>query len=243
MAEAPNATRSLDHLGWTRDNQSMFARVSPRYDITNALISLGQDDAWRREAARLAAPRPCRLAIDLATGTGDLGLCLLERCQGVVGVDLTPQMLLEAQRKVEARDVSERFRLVVADALRLPFADDVFDCATNAFALRNFANPLAALAEMRRVVRPGGRVVSLELTQARPHILEAVHRLYRESVVPLIGAATSPGNLRAYWYLPTSVHRMPTADDLAERMRGLGFRRVWYKLLNFRSIAIHVAEV
>lgn len=221
----------------------MFSRIVPRYDLANRLISLGQDDAWRRDAAAFAAPRPCALALDLATGTGELGLRLLDRSRRVVGVDLTPEMVTEASAKVRTRGVDDRFALAVGDGLRLPFRNDTFDCATNGFALRNFADVRAALAEMRRVVKPGGRVVSLELTRARPRPLGVAHRLYMEGVVPLIGAVASRGNLRAYWYLPTSVHRMPSADALAETMRRVGFRRVWYRLYNLRSIAIHVAEV
>ncbi len=221
----------------------MFAGIARRYDIANTLISLGRDDGWRRAAAQFAAPDRCGLALDLATGTGELGFHLAARCDRVVGVDLTSMMIDRARAKALARGVSERFQLAVADGLNLPFADDAFDCATNAFALRNFADMEAALAEMRRVVRPGGRVVSLELTRATPEPLRLAHRIYMEGIVPLIGAAASGGNLRAYWYLPTSVDRMLNAKELAATMRRVGFRRVWYRRYNLRSVAIHVAEV
>lgn len=221
----------------------MFSRIVPRYDLANRLISLGQDDAWRRDAAVAAAPEPCTLALDLATGTGELGFRLLDRSDRVVGIDLTPEMVTQAHAKATSRGVDDRFALAVGDGLRLPFRDDTFDCATNGFALRNFADLRAALREMRRVVRPGGRVVSLELSRARPRPLEFAHRVYMGGVVPVIGAIASRGNLRAYWYLPNSVHRVPTAEDLAQTMRQVGFRDVWYRLYNMRSVAMHVAVV
>ncbi len=242
MTDASLQTAPADRERWARQNRRMFAGIARRYDAANTLISLGRDDAWRRAAAELAAPDGCRLALDLATGTGELGFRLLERSERVVGVDLTPPMIDEASAKVHARDVADRFSLAVADGLNLPFPDATFDCVTNAFALRNFADLPAALAEMRRVVRPGGRVVSLELTKARPAPLRWAHRVYMEGLVPLLGALAARGHLRAYWYLPTSVHRMLSADDLAETMRQAGFRRVSYRLYNLRSIAIHVAE-
>ena len=238
-----NAQTPGEKLRWARANRRMFSGVARRYDLANRVISLGRDDSWRAATAAFAAPGHCALALDLATGTGELGFHLLQRCDSVVGVDLTPTMVEQAHRKVLERDASKRFQLAIADGLLLPFADDTFDCATNAFALRNFADQTAALAEMRRVVRPGGRVVSLELTRAKSRPLAAAHRIYMEGIVPLLAAIASRGNLRAYWYLPTSVHRMPRAEELAQTMYNVGFRRVTYRLYNFRSIAIHIAEV
>jgi demethylmenaquinone methyltransferase/2-methoxy-6-polyprenyl-1,4-benzoquinol methylase len=221
----------------------MFAGIARRYDIANRVMSFGRDRAWRRAAAALAAPQSCALALDLATGTGELGFHLLSRCDRVVGVDLTPSMIAEADAKVRSRGVEGRFALAVADALRLPFPDATFDCSTNAFALRNFADLRAALAEMRRVVKPGGRVVSLELTKPGPWPLRWAHRAYMEGVVPLVGGITSGGHIREYRYLPSSVHRMMNADELANAMREAGFSSVGYRLFNLRSIAIHVAQV
>jgi demethylmenaquinone methyltransferase/2-methoxy-6-polyprenyl-1,4-benzoquinol methylase len=239
----PLAAARTDHGQWARRNRRMFAGIARRYDLANKLISLGHDGHWRREAAAAAAPGRVGLALDVATGTGDVGFELLERADRVVGVDLTPAMLEKADDKARTRGAGDRFQLAVADGLRLPFADGTFDCATNAFALRNFADPALALSEMRRVVRPGGRVVSLELTRPRSSMLRLAHRAYMEGLVPLIGGAASGGHVRAYWYLPTSVHRMVPAEELAEVMRRVGFSRVTYRLYNMQSIAIHVAEV
>ena len=238
-----NAQTPGEKLRWAQANRRMFSGVARKYDLANRVISLGQDDNWRQATAEFAAPDHCALALDLATGTGELGFHLLQRSDTVVGVDLTPTMVEEAHRKIQERGASKRFQLAIADGLHLPFADDTFDCATNAFALRNFADQTAALMEMRRVVRPGGRVVSLELTRAKSRFLATAHRIYMEGIVPLLGAIASRGNIRAYWYLPTSVHRMPRAEELAQTMYKVGFRRVTYRLYNFQSIAIHIAEV
>ena len=227
---------------WARKNRRMFAGIAHRYDLANTIISLGRDDAWRKKAAAFASPEPSEAGLDIATGTGELGFHLLERCQRVVGIDLTPSMITEASAKVRERQNGDRFHLAIADGLNLPFPDATFDCVTNAFALRNFADLRSALAEMRRVTKPGGRVVSLELTRPRSWPLALGHRLYIDLVVPFLGTLASGGHLAAYRYLPSSVHRMLGAEEMAATMREAGFRRVWYRLYNLRSIAIHIAE-
>ena len=148
--------------------RALFDRIAPRYDLLNSLMSGGRHHAWRRLAVKLAAPPAGGIALDVGCGTGDLSLELARHpLRRVVGVDLASAMVAEGLRKVARRGSAERVHLGLGHALRLPFPDDTFDCALTAFTLRNVSDVSAALAEMRRVTRPGGRIVSLEITPWR----------------------------------------------------------------------------
>src|SRR5262249_21831240 len=184
--------------------QAMFARIAPRYDLMNALMTGGRDRAWRRTAARLAAPPPGSLALDLATGTGDLAFALLRETpvRGVVGVDFVEGMLRLGRAKLAVAG-ERRVRLLAGDALALPFADASFGCVASAFLLRNLADLVGGLAEMRRVTAPGGSVVALEITQPTLPGWRQAFRLYFHRVVPAVGALIA-GNLPAYTHLPPS---------------------------------------
>ena len=142
----------------------MFARIAPRYDLVNRLMSWGQDNRWRRVAVRLACPGRGRV-LDVATGTGDMALELARHTDSVVGLDLCQEMLSRGQTKTEKKGLRSSIDFIVGDALALPFGDNSFDCALNGFALRNVADISLFLAELRRVVKPGGRVVCLELVR------------------------------------------------------------------------------
>src|SRR5262249_4373179 len=184
--------------------QAMFARIAPRYDLMNALMTGGRDRAWRRVAARLTAPPAGSLALDLATRTRDPALPLLPETRGRRGVggDFVEGMLRLGQTKLRARG-ERRIRLLAGDALALPFADGSFGCVASAFLLRNLADLRAGLAEMRRVTAPGGSVVALEITQPTLPGWRQAFRLYFHRVVPAVGALIA-GNLPAYTHLPPS---------------------------------------
>lgn len=217
--------------------RAMFARIVPRYDLMNRLMTGGQDVRWRRLAARLAGPRDA-IALDLATGTGDLAIEL--RRQGarvVIGADYCEPMLEAAAAKLTFGQI-ERIHLVAADALALPFAESGFDCVTSAFLLRNLVDLPGALAEMRRVLRPGGRVVSLELTRLRPGLRARLFDSYFQGVVPRLGALIS-GDSSAYRYLPASLDPFPDAERLASLFRDAGFTEMSYRLVGFGALAIH----
>jgi demethylmenaquinone methyltransferase/2-methoxy-6-polyprenyl-1,4-benzoquinol methylase len=218
----------------------MFARIARRYDLLNRLMTFGRDGSWRRAAAALAAPKGCHLALDMATGTGELAFLLATRAEQVVAVDACPQMLSIARAKAGRRRRAGRIQLLLADGLRLPFPADSFDCAATGFALRNVADLGLALAEMHRAVRPGGRVVCLELTRSPSQLLVALHALYLARVIPTLGHWLA-GNASAYRFLSTSLSWFPDARQLAEAMRNAGFRRVGCRLYRLSPIAIHVA--
>ncbi len=221
----------------------MFAGIAPRYDLMNALMTAGRDQAWRREAARLAAPAPEDLVLDLATGTADLALAFLEKtpAETVVGLDFVEGMLRLARDKLRGQE-ERRVTLVAGDALALPFPDATFGCVASAFLLRNLADLRAGLAEMRRVTAPGGSVVALEITQPTLPVWREAFRLYFHHVVPALGALVS-GDRAAYTYLPRSVERFVTPQELARLMGSVGLWDVRITRLGLGTVTIHVGRV
>ena len=222
--------------------RAMFDRIAPRYDLMNALMTAGRDQAWRRAAARLAAPAPGSVALDLATGTADLALALLEetRVRSVVGVDFVEGMLRLGRDKLAGRG-ERRIHLVVGDALALPFPDRAFGCVASAFLLRNLGDLAAGLAEMRRVTASGGSVVALEITQPTLPGWREAFRLYFHHVVPAVGALVA-GNRDAYTYLPRSVERFVTPPELARLMAEVGLYDVRITRVGLGTVAIHVGR-
>jgi demethylmenaquinone methyltransferase / 2-methoxy-6-polyprenyl-1,4-benzoquinol methylase len=221
----------------------MFAGIAPRYDLMNALMTGGRDQAWRRQAARLAAPAAEDRVLDLATGTADLALAFLEEtpAEVVVGVDFVEGMLRRARRKLR-RQREHRIKLLAADALALPFPDATFGCVASAFLLRNLADLAQGLTEMRRVTQPGGSVVALEITQPTLPVWRDLFRLYFHHLVPAVGALVS-GNRAAYTYLPRSVDRFVTPPELARLMLRVGLWDVKITRLGLGTVTIHVGRV
>ncbi len=217
--------------------RDMFARIAPRYDLLNRLMTFGMDASWRARGARLAVgANPAPLILDLATGTGDFALAIQNAAPAarVVGLDLVYEMLACAQTKNAARAMP----LLTGDALDLPFADNTFDAATSAFMLRNVVSLERAFAEMARVLKPGGRVVALEITQPRLPLWSALYKFYFYRLVPILGGALS--DRAAYRYLPASAARFVNADELADLMRGAGLQNVTYELLNVGTVVLHM---
>jgi demethylmenaquinone methyltransferase/2-methoxy-6-polyprenyl-1,4-benzoquinol methylase len=223
--------------------QAMFARIAPRYDLMNRLMTGGRDQAWRRAAARAAAPPRGALALDLATGTGNLAYALLTEAgvRAVVGVDFVEGMLRLGRAKAQAAG-ERRVRFLAGDALALPFADASFGCVASAFLLRNLADLRAGLAEMRRVTAPGGSVVALEITQPTVPGWRQAFRLYFHHVVPAIGGLIAR-NRDAYTYLPQSVDRFVTPGELARLMEEVGLRDVRVRRVGLGTVTIHVGRV
>ena len=226
--------------GKERFVSEMFSRIAGRYDLMNGLMTFGMHHAWRRAAARETIPSPDGPGLDLATGTGDLALGLAEihRHRVIVGADFAHGMLKIAEEKRRGDDARGRIRLVEADALALPFASRTFAFVTSAFLLRNLADLRQGLAEMRRVSRPGARVVALEITQADLPGWAPLFRAYFHHVVPRVGALVS-GDSEAYTYLPQSVDRFLTPPGLCALMEAVGLRGVKYRRLGFGTVTIH----
>ena len=218
----------------------MFSRIARHYDLMNGLMTFGMHHSWRRVAARQTIPSPEGPALDLATGTGDLALELreLHPHRNIVGADFSEGMLAVARDKVRAAGDAGRIRLVAADALALPFDDRAFACVTSAFLLRNLTDLRHGLAEMKRVTRPGGRVVALEITQVDAPGFRPLFRFYFHRVVPGVGRLVARDN-EAYAYLPQSVDRFLAPADLALLMESVGLRGVTWRRLGLGAVTIH----
>lgn len=215
--------------------RAMFDQISPRYDLLNHLLSLNADVLWRRRAA--AHLRDCPRVLDVCSGTGDMALELRRRWGArVVGSDFSYGMIELARLKSRR---TTGVGVLQADTLRLPFADGAFDGSVVAFGLRNVVDPARGIAEMARVVRPGGRVVVLEFTLPRNPVLRRGYLLYFGQVLPRIGRMIARSEIDAYKYLPDSVGRWPSPEELSSVLAAAGLRDVAYELLFGGVAAIH----
>jgi demethylmenaquinone methyltransferase / 2-methoxy-6-polyprenyl-1,4-benzoquinol methylase len=218
--------------------RAMFDRIARVYDLMNSVMTAGMHHRWRARAADLAALAPGDRALDVACGTGDLAIELARRVGPsgeVVGSDFSEAMLERAREK------SAAVRWEWANALELPYPDGAFDAATVGFGARNFSDLDRGLAELARVVRPGGRVVVLEITTPQRPPLATFFSIWFDRVVPALGRLA--GDPDAYAYLPSSVKRFPAPDALAGRMAAAGMGDVRWILTAGGIIALHVGTV
>ena len=217
----------------------LFSRISGHYDLMNDLMTLGMHRGWKRKTAMLASQALAGTALDVSTGTGDLAFQLATRpsVQGTVGLDLLPEMISRAHSRGNRR-TGQSPDFLVGDALSLPFPTDTFACATAGFSLRNMPDARRAVAEMARVVRPGGRVALLELSPMPSGLKSRLFRTYFHGVVPLVGGLVARDRA-AYTYLPQSVDVFYGADELSSIMKESGLDRVTYQRLGFGTVCIH----
>ena len=228
----------------TREIAAMFDKVALRYDFLNRVLSARRDVGWRRRAVELARLGADQVALDVGVGTGDLAFDLLAASAPtarVIGVDVSSAMLGLARKRGASSQFGARFEARQADVHALPFDDECFDRVVAGFAVRNFADLAAGLGEMRRVLRPNGRIVILELSTPPNGVIRTLFQLYFGEISPRI-AALLGGDLAAYRYLPRSVASFPGAERLAELLRAAGFSAVRFERLSFGIAAIHVAE-
>jgi len=227
--------------------RTLFDAIADRYDLMNLIMTGGLLRYWHRVFRRQTGLKAGQRALDVCCGTADLALVMASQVGptgSVVGIDFSPAMLAVGRRKVERSRWSQVVRLLEGDALQLPFADNTFDCAAIGFALRNVVDIDRVLAEMARVVRPGGRVVSLELSQPRSRLVSGPFWWYFTRVVPLLGKWAQwllPGNqLAPYAWLPESLKGFPNQEQLAARFRAAGLEKVNFICLHGGVIALHV---
>lgn len=220
----------------------MFDGIAPRYDLLNALLSLGVDRAWRRQAVRAAVSGAPERILDVATGTADLALALARSRPDarVTGVDFAAGMLRVGREKAVRAGVE--VSLEVADGTSLPYPDASFDAVTIAYGLRNFEDVDAGLVEFRRVLAPGGRLVVLEFPPPPEGPFGRLFRAYFTRVVPALGGLIS-GDPSAYAYLPASVLAFPEPEALARRLEAAGFEHVTWTPQTFGISALHVGVV
>jgi len=232
-----NGSAAREHASRVRQ---MFSTIAGRYDFLNHVLSGNVDKRWRRIVAtrvRDRLPSSSACVLDVACGTGDLSLTLFEITgAGVVGTDFCRPML-----DIAAGKTSGRIRLIEGDALDLPFRDGTFDAATIAFGLRNLSNVESGLAELSRVLKPGGWVAVLEFSRPANAILRPLFNLYFRRVLPLMGGLVS-GSLSAYTYLPASVQKFPDQSQLSLLMEQAGFVQVRYENLSGGIAALHLGK-
>jgi demethylmenaquinone methyltransferase/2-methoxy-6-polyprenyl-1,4-benzoquinol methylase len=212
--------------------EAMFDRIAGVYDRLNSVMTAGLHHKWRSRAVDLAAVGPGSRALDVATGTGDLAIALADRGAEVVGTDFSEQMLAIARRKAPA------IRFEQGNALSLPYGEGWFDAATVGFGVRNFSDLDQGLRELVRVVKPGGRVVILEMTTPTKPPLSTFYGAWFDRVVPVLGRFA--GDEDAYTYLPNSVKRFPGPQELAARMDAAGLGGLRYVITAGGIIALHV---
>jgi demethylmenaquinone methyltransferase / 2-methoxy-6-polyprenyl-1,4-benzoquinol methylase len=210
----------------------MFDRIAPVYDAMNRVMTAGLDRRWRRETAH-AVVRPGDAVLDACCGTGDLALAAAREGGRVTGLDFSERMLERARKK------APQLEWVEGDLLALPFADATFDAATVGFGVRNVDDLEAGLRELRRVLRPGGRLGVLEITRPRG-LMRPFFRLWFDVLVPLAGKVLPGG--KAYTYLPASVRRFPGPEDLSAALERSGFGGVGFSVLAGGIVALHTAE-
>jgi demethylmenaquinone methyltransferase/2-methoxy-6-polyprenyl-1,4-benzoquinol methylase len=221
---------------WVR---GMFDCIAHRYDLANHLLSANIDRYWRARTVRRVRPildRPDTRVLDICCGTGDLALALA-RHHAVLASDFSHEMLVRASAKTAARQAATV--LFESDALRLPVRDGSLDLITVAFGFRNLANYQEGLVEMRRVLKPNGVAAILEFSQPTNAAFAALYNFYSRRILPLIGSALT-GSMDAYRYLPESVRKFPTADELAAQMRDAGFAPVEFERMTGGIVALHV---
>lgn len=217
-----------------RDVAAMFDAVARRYDLTNDVLSLGQDRLWRRAAVAALEPKPGQRILDLAAGTGTSSMPLHDAGALVVACDLSPGMMREGKR------LRPQLRFVAGDAARLPFPAGVFDAVTISFGLRNLTDPAAGLRELARVTKSGGRLVVCEFSHPRWPPLRTAYEHYLLRALPPVARAVS-SNPEAYVYLAETIRAWPDQPTLAEQIRAAGWADVRWRDLSAGIVALHRA--
>ena len=214
----------------------MFDEVSPRYDLINDVLTVGNDRLWRIATTKAIAPRKGMRILDLAAGTGTSSAALTAHGAEVVAADFSEGMLAEGRKRYADNPLIE---FVWADAMALPFDDNSFGAAPLSYGLRNTSDPKQAIAEMRRVVKPGGRVVIAEFSTPPSAIVRAPYGFYGRHVLPRIAGAINRDAAEAYKYLNESIEAWPAQEELASWLREAGLERVAYRNLTFGVVALH----
>lgn len=230
-----------DALLSAEDNRRMFDGIARRYDLLNGLMSLGLHRAWRRKAVTALLAGGARDILDIGCGTGDVALAVLRRSPEtrVTGIDLSPSMLEIAAAKTRSAGVAQRAVYQSGDAMALAFGPQSFDGIITAFCLRNVVDHARALAEMRRVLRPGGTLAILELTRPPAPLPALLHRLYTRRIIPVLGALLSRG--QAYRYLAASIDNFPAPPAVTQALARAGFAQARHTPLTFGFVTLFTA--
>ncbi len=219
--------------------KDIFSDITPHYDRMNHLMSAGQDMMWRRFAVK-RLPAETRKVIDIATGTGDLAIDIARKRKDVhvTGVDFVPKMLDLARSKTEKKNLLHRIDYREGDAMNLDFEDDSFDASTIAFGMRNIPDRQGAISEMKRLVRPGGKVIVLEMTFPKNMKMRGFFNWYLNNIIPVMGVLIT-GNKKAYNYLSESIQDFLHPDQLSELFQNAGLNKVKAIPLTFGITYLH----
>ncbi len=223
--------------------QRMFNRIAPTYDKLNHIVSLGLDPSWRRKAIALLAPYQPQEVLDVATGTGDLAIDILQQIssvRSVLGVDISEEMMRYGEDKVRSLGLETKISFKREDCTALTLDSESFDAVTIGFGIRNFEDIPAAARELHRVLRPGKPVVILELTEPRNKLMHFFYRLYANRVIPFLGQYISEDR-DAYTYLPRSIEEAPQREEMVQIFLNAGFREAYYRNIAPGTCAIYVA--
>lgn len=217
----------------------MFDNISHRYDFLNHFLSLGIDKLWRKKAVSyLTAQRP-KLILDVATGTGDFAIQALSlKPDKIWGIDISEGMLEVGRKKIRQRGLDKVIELKAGDSENIPFEENKFDAVTVAFGVRNFENLEKGLAEIRRVLKPSGKLIVLEFSRPRAFPMKQLYSFYFKSILPRVGRFVS-SDKSAYTYLPESVEAFPDGEDFLRILRHVGFNETQCKPLTFGISSIY----
>ncbi len=218
----------------------VFTRVASKYDIMNDLMSGGMHRLWKDAMMDWLAPRAGQRLLDVAGGTGDVAFRFLNRAAGASAtvLDMTESMLIAGRARADAEAMADRLTWVVGDAMALPFADNSFDVYTISFGIRNVTRIPDALAEARRVLRPGGRLMVLEFSQIPNDLAQWAYDRYSFNVIPVMGQIVA-GDRDSYQYLIESIRKFPDQESFATMIRAAGFDLVTYRNLTMGVAALH----
>ncbi len=220
----------------------MFDNISPRYDFLNHFLSLGIDVLWRKKAIRMLNDLQPKYILDVATGTGDFAIESLKlNPDKVIGVDISDGMLEMGRKKLKKRKLDHQIELINADSENLPFEENKFDAIIVAFGVRNYENLEKGLLEMRRVLRPGGRLIILEFSKPGGFPFKQVYNFYFKFILPKIGRVVS-SDKAAYTYLPESVEAFPEGIKFTGILEKTGYNNCTCKPLTFGISSIYSAE-
>lgn len=223
----------------TKQIATMFDNIAHRYDFLNRSLSMGIDIIWRKKAiAQLKELKPKNI-LDVATGTGDFALEAMSlNPERITGVDISVGMLELGKQKIAKKNLSDRIEMVVGDSENLPFEDNTYDAATVAFGVRNFENLQKGLTEINRVLRPGGKLVVLELSTPKKFPIKQLFGFYFNNILPLFGKLLSKDD-SAYTYLPASVNAFPDGEDFKKVMTAAGFQHNTSRSLTFGICSLY----
>ncbi|UTW68270.1 bifunctional demethylmenaquinone methyltransferase/2-methoxy-6-polyprenyl-1,4-benzoquinol methylase UbiE [bacterium SCSIO 12643] len=220
----------------------MFDNIAPKYDFLNHLLSMGIDITWRKKAIRIIGKRNPKAILDVATGTGDFALEAKSlNPERIVGIDISEEMLNVGRKKIHNKGFDELIEMIKADSEALPFKDNTFDAITVGFGVRNFAHLEVGLGEMLRVLKPGGQVAIIEISQPQSFPVKQVYNIYFKHILPTVGKMVSK-DARAYTYLPESVTHFAQGQEFVDILHKVGYKDATCEPLTLGTASLYIAS-